>query len=146
MSIIWRENFNVGIPEIDAQHRELFFRLDKLEAALKEGKGREIIINTFHFLDQYVHLHFNAEEQLQKAHNYPHLIMHASEHTAFKKRLRELEDRLVSEEPSEQLAAHAHVFLTQWLISHVTDLDKELAGYISAAQAKQWQHWQKNQF
>ena len=146
MSVNWRDYFNIGIPEIDSQHRELFSRLDKLEVALKDGKGREIIIKTFHFLDQYVHVHFNAEEQLQSFYNYPHQAMHVTEHNTFKKRLSELEARLASEDPSEKLAAHTHAFLTQWLISHVTGLDKELAGYIKEAQAKQWRQWQKNQF
>lgn len=72
--------------------------------------------------------------------------MHAAEHAAFQKRLKELEERLTREEPSEKLAAHTHAFLTHWLITHVTNLDKELTGYINEARTKQWEKWLVSQF
>jgi len=146
MSINWKDSFKIGIQTIDAQHRELFTRLDKLESALRDGKGREIVISTFHFLDNYVQLHFRAEEELQELYQYPHRAMHAAEHAAFKKRLKELEGRLTIEDPSEKLAAHTHAFLTQWLITHVTSLDKELTGYFNEARTKQWEKWLVSQF
>jgi hemerythrin len=146
MSVNWKDSFRIGIKEIDSQHRELFSRLDKLESALREGKGSEIIISTFHFLDNYVQRHFRAEEELQELYKYPHLAMHAAEHAAFNKRLKDLEARLALEDPSEKLAAHTHAFLTQWLVSHVTSLDKELTGYINEARTKQWEKWLVSQF
>jgi hemerythrin len=146
MAIKWNDSFKIGITVIDTQHRELFSRLDKLEHALKEGKGSKIVISTFQFLDNYVRLHFMAEEELQKLYNYPHLAMHAAEHAVFMKRLKELEERLTMEDPSEKLATHTHLFLTQWLITHVTSLDRELTGYINEARTKQWEKWLVSQF
>lgn len=146
MSVHWKDSFKIGIPAIDAQHRELFSRLGKLEKALSEGKGSEIVFGTFHFLDNYVQLHFRAEEELQELYQYPHRAMHAAEHAAFKKRLKELEERLTMEDPSEKLAAHTHAVLTQWLINHVTCLDKELTGYFNEARTKEWENWLVSQF
>jgi len=146
MAVNWKEAFKIGIVEIDAQHRELFSRLDKLENALRDGKGREVIFSTFHFLDNYVQRHFRAEEALQEFYQYPHLLMHAAEHAAFKKRLKSLEERLTLEDPSEKLAAHTQAFLTNWLITHVTSLDKELTCYINEARTKQWEKWLVSQF
>lgn len=141
MSIHWNDSFKVGIKEIDAQHRELFSRLEKLENALRTGKGSEVVISTFHFLDNYVQLHFRAEEELQALYRYPHREMHADEHAAFKKRLKELEGRLAIEDPSEKLALQTNVLLTQWLINHVTNLDKDLTGYFGEARTRQWEKW-----
>jgi hemerythrin-like metal-binding protein len=93
-----------------------------------------------------VQLHFRAEEELQELYQYPHHAMHASEHAVFKKRLKELEGRLAIEDPSEALAAHTHAFLTQWLITHVTNLDKGLTGYINETRTKQWEKWLVSQF
>jgi len=146
MSITWKESFKIGIVEIDVQHRELFSRLDHLEAALKSGHGREMVFTTFHFLDNYVQRHFRAEEELQSLYRYPHLPMHAAEHAAFKKRLKVLEERLTREDPSETLAAQISSLLTNWLINHVTNLDSELTGYINEARTKQWQEWLVSQF
>ncbi|HXC93142.1 MAG TPA: bacteriohemerythrin [Geobacteraceae bacterium] len=146
MSINWKDSFKIGIKEIDAQHHELFSRLDKLENALRGGKGSEIVISTFHFLDNYVQLHFRAEEELQELYKYPHRAMHIAEHAVFRKRLKELEDRLTIEDPSEKLAAHTHALLTQWLITHVTSLDKGLTAYFNEGRTKQWEKWLVSQF
>ena len=146
MSINWKDSFKIGIVEIDAQHRELFARLDNLETALRDGKGREVIFSTFHFLDNYVQRHFRAEEALQEFYHYPHLPMHAAEHAAFRKRLKSLEERLTLEDPSEKLAVQTHDLLTNWLITHVTYLDKELTGYINEARTKLWEKWLVSQF
>jgi len=146
MTITWKDSFKIGIAEIDAQHRELFSRLDRLETALRDGKGREIVFTTFQFLDNYVQRHFRAEEALQTLYRYPHLPMHTAEHDAFKIRLKALEERLTLEDPSEKLATQIRTLLTNWLITHVTNLDKELTGYINEARTKQWEEWLVSQF
>jgi hemerythrin len=146
MSIHWKDSFRIGIVEIDAQHRELFSRLDSLEAALKNGTGSDMVIRTFQFLDNYVNLHFQAEEELQRLYKYPHRAMHTAEHEVFKKRLKNLESRLTTDDPSEQLAAQTDTLLTQWLISHVTSLDKELSGYYKEAVTRNWEKWLTSQF
>ena len=146
MSVSWKRSFTIGILEIDNQHRELFSRLDALEIALQGGKGGDLLIDTFRFLDNYVRRHFRAEEELQQLYHYPHLAMHASEHQTFIGRLTELESRLTAEGPSEKLAAHTNNFLTQWLISHVTTVDKQLAGYIDQARTRQWEQWLVSHF
>lgn len=146
MSIQWNDSFKIGIKEIDNQHRELFLRLEKLESALRKGKGREAVISTFHFLDNYVRLHFRAEEELQEFYEYPHREMHAEEHSYFRKRLMQLEESLSTEDPSEMLAVKTNALLTQWLIKHVTSLDKELVVYFNDARTKQWEKWLTSQF
>ena len=146
MPVSWKSSFNIGILEIDAQHRELFSRLDALEQAIASGHGREALIETFRFLDNYVRRHFRAEEELQQLYKYPHLAMHAAEHQAFIARLQELEAQLTTEGPSEKLAKHTNSFLTQWLISHVTTTDTKLSGYIDTARTRQWEQWLVSHF
>jgi hemerythrin len=146
MSVSWKRSFNIGILEIDSQHRELFTQLDRLEAALHAGKGAGEIIETFRFLDSYVRRHFRAEEELQQLYSYPHLAMHFAEHMSFITRLTELESRLTLEGPSEKLAVNTNSFLTQWLISHVTTIDKQLSGYIDEARTRQWEQWLVSHF
>lgn len=146
MSVSWKNSFNIGILEIDAQHRELFSRLDTLEEAITKGKVKEVLLDTFRFLDAYVRRHFRAEEELQQLYHYPHQAMHAAEHQSFIARLHEYESRLTTEGPSESLARHTNSFLTQWLISHVTSLDTKLSGYIDAERTRQWETWLVSHF
>lgn len=141
MALSWKTTFRIGIHEIDSQHQELFFQLDKFEDGLRAGKRSDALINMFSFLGNYARRHFRAEEELQQLYGYPHLAMHAAEHKKFSERLAGLERQLMTEGPSEQLAAHTNRFLTQWLISHVTTLDKELQGYIDEARTRAWEKW-----
>jgi len=146
VSVKWKDSFKIGIKEIDNQHRELFSRLERLESAISSGRGSEIVISTFHFLDNYVQLHFRAEEELQEYYHYPHREMHAGEHAEFRKRLKQLEATLAVEDPSEKLAVLTDALLTQWLITHVTSLDRELAGYFNEARTRDWEKWLVSQF
>ena len=146
MPVSWKNSFNIGILEIDAQHRELFSRLDALENAINSGHGKATLLETFRFLDNYVRRHFRAEEELQQLYKYPHLALHVAEHQAFIARLQDLEAQLTTDGPSEKLARHTNSFLTQWLITHVTSLDKELTGYFNEARTKQWEEWLLSQF
>jgi hemerythrin len=146
MPVSWKNSYSIGILEIDSQHRELFSRLDRLEEALKNGKGGGELIDTFRFLDSYVRRHFRAEEELQLLYQYPHIHMHVAEHRSFMKRLEGLESRLTTEGPSEKLASHTNSFLTQWLVNHVTTVDMKLSGYIDQARTRQWEQWLVSHF
>jgi hemerythrin len=64
MAFSWRPSYEVGVPEIDAQHRELFACCDRLVEALSGGQGRAEIGETLHVLGRYVASHFADEELL----------------------------------------------------------------------------------
>lgn len=142
MALTWKKSFAIGIHEVDSQHQELFYQLDKFEEALRSGREvGDVLLDMFSFLGGYARRHFRAEEELQQLYGYPHLAMHAAEHEKFAVRLADLERRLMSEGPSELLASQTNSFLTQWLISHITTLDKELSGYIDEARTRTWEKW-----
>ena len=39
----WKDNFNIGVAEIDAQHRRLYSLADELYAAMFTGKGKDVM-------------------------------------------------------------------------------------------------------
>jgi len=49
----WSKDLESGDPVIDWQHKELLRRFEKLEEALKEGSGQEMIVNLVAFLHRY---------------------------------------------------------------------------------------------
>lgn len=57
MILNWDNSFSVGEKNIDNQHKELFYRLNKLLEAMKQGKGKSEVINTLDFLEEYVIRH-----------------------------------------------------------------------------------------
>lgn len=66
MNLNWDNNLATGIVNIDNQHKELFDRINKLLIAMKEGKGKDEVIGTLNFLEDYVIKHFTEEEEIQK--------------------------------------------------------------------------------
>lgn len=90
MDLIWDKMWSVGVDKIDRQHKELFNRINLLVCSMKSAKGKEEMITTLNFLEEYVIRHFNDEEEIQKKNNYPNYEIQHKEHEIFKNNLKEL--------------------------------------------------------
>jgi len=80
--IKWTPALAVGHAVIDAQHQELFRRLEALLTAMMKGDKGEVG-RLFDFLGAYVVEHFGAEEKLMKERAYPDYAVHKSAHERF---------------------------------------------------------------
>jgi hemerythrin-like metal-binding protein len=67
MGFEWEPSLAVGHEVIDAQHQELFKRVNTLLEACKAGRGKEEILGVMEFLEAYIGEHFRAEEQEMQA-------------------------------------------------------------------------------
>src|SRR5512136_2487135 len=81
--VSWDRSLETGDPEIDAQHRELFHRIDKLLAATADRRARSEVGRLLTFLGDYVVSHFEAEERLMADSGYPEAAPHRDEHRRF---------------------------------------------------------------
>lgn len=71
MSIQWRKSYEIGVEEIDSQHKELFKRIRDLLDACSQNKGRQEVSKMIDFLEEYVDIHFTSEEKLHVKNLYP---------------------------------------------------------------------------
>ena len=62
MSLEWRDEFLVGVAEIDEEHKELVASMNRLAAKIKseDPSGIDEILA---FLEDYVRFHFDNEER-----------------------------------------------------------------------------------
>lgn len=130
MAIEWREDLATGIGEIDAQHKELFSRINSLREACSKGQGREEVLKLLLFLDDYIKTHFAAEEELQKIHGYPGHLAHREEHRSFVREVDNLECQFQREGASIGLVIWANRTMTEWLIQHISKVDREFAEFV----------------
>lgn len=130
MYINWDWTLDIGINSIDNQHRELFNRLDQLLTSIEDGKGNDEVIKTLDFLEEYVILHFNEEEELQKKINYPLLNIQHAQHEAFKSDLKEFRSIFNTQGASTLLALNIEEKLVNWFKNHIINLDKDLGDFI----------------
>lgn len=130
MIINWRDSLATGHELIDEQHKELFKRFNNLLAACNEGRGSEEVLKILLFLGDYVREHFAAEEKLQLKYDYPGYPAHKELHTGFTKTLRELERQAKEGGATVSLVIQTNQTLVNWLITHISGVDKELADYL----------------
>jgi hemerythrin len=126
----WKPSLAIGVAEIDAQHRTLFERAARFEAAVQAREPSIRLQELFTFLEDYARAHFAAEEQLMRDVGYPRLAEHAQEHSGFKRRLQSLLPQLESEGDSTALSLALRGLLEFWLTDHVTSSDQRIGEFL----------------
>ena len=119
----WNQALNIGIPEIDYQHRNLVSMLNALHTAIEAGESRENLGEILEELDLYVHNHFATEERLMARINYEFLAQHKKEHLHLAETVqahRNAYDR------GEDSAEEVMQFLIRWLLNHIAGADSHI--------------------
>lgn len=132
--MMWKEKYKIGIPLIDEQHKELFDRVEKFVTALrKEGDWQEKlpeIKKTLSFMQNYVVVHFDAEEVYQKKIGYPDLQKHHQIHKEFTDYVMQCAHDFEEEGYPEQAVQQFAGKLLAWLINHVVATDLKMSQYV----------------
>ncbi|MCX7745281.1 MAG: bacteriohemerythrin [Clostridia bacterium] len=130
MGIEWKESYAVGVKAIDEQHKELFAKVNQLFEACNHGKGREEINNTIKFLEEYVVVHFNAEQELMNKNSYPAFEEHKSQHQQFIKNFSELKSKIELEGATIHTVMLLNRSVVDWLVKHIGNSDKALGKFL----------------
>lgn len=133
MSVLWNDSFSVGIEAIDAQHKELLWRLDRLIGESLEGLGNTVLGKSLESVEEYVHSLFKAEETLMQAYHGPYYDKHRAEHDDFRVRLHDLKTDLAENRLSPQRIKEAPQELLAWFLNHIATIDVELGQALSKA-------------
>jgi hemerythrin len=127
----WNDSFAIGVPTIDAQHRELFARVAAFEASLERGDP-QATARTFGFLREYALVHFAHEERLMREARYPREQEHRESHARFVERLSALVRELEAAGASAFLGLRTRNWITVWLLDHVAGEDQEVGRFVRA--------------
>ena len=131
--MIWKKKYKLGVPQIDAQHQELFRRVtDFVETVRKPVPWEEKVekVNqTLEFMKDYVVTHFHDEEAYQKKIGYPELEAHTKIHNDMVAYVVDIAGRYEAQGYQEQLIQQFAGKLLAWLINHVASEDQKIADY-----------------
>lgn len=131
MAIVWDPGLAIGVPSIDAQHRELFHRIDRLlEAAATRTTATEVGA-LLDYLGDYVREHFRTEEELMERLAFPGRAEHGAEHLAFARELVGLREEHAREGGSAALVVRVTSRATGWLRDHIYRADKQLGAFVA---------------
>jgi hemerythrin len=119
-----------GVEEIDAQHRELFVRVDRLLEASRARRSKEEVIHLLAFLSGYVIDHFSSEEARMAATRYPGREAHLGEHRSFARELEALHGEIREDGPTPLLVIRVGHRVTEWLREHIYRTDRALGEWL----------------
>jgi hemerythrin len=123
----WNEGLmSTGVPEVDAQHKELIKRLNELFTRMQRGDGIQAISGVLDFLANYATRHFAHEEGCMDNMRCPATMANKQAHAAFLTTFAKLRKRFDAEGPSALLAIETQKQLSSWLINHICKIDTQM--------------------
>ncbi|MBU6444840.1 MAG: hemerythrin family protein [Alphaproteobacteria bacterium] len=144
MSIQWREGMTIDHGTIDHDHQTLIALINQFCDTPLDDAGMLELQRIFDRLDRYTAIHFQREEQLQRAANYPYREAHHREHGELIREMDGLRRKfgalvqtagdlaMISAAPRPELARlHTTMaeFLRHWLVDHIVKSDLRMKPY-----------------
>jgi len=129
MAIEWSSGLSTGVEWQDRQHKELFNRINSLLDAMNLGLGKDEVVRLFKFLDEYIVIHFDAEEQIMHKYNFPDILSHLEEHHKFIDDVGVLKDE-AEDALSSGLVIKVQSRIVDWLLNHIGSVDQVLGAFI----------------
>ena len=126
----WDDRLNVGINEIDMQHKKLVQMLNELYEAMKAGKANEAVGKILDGMIQYTTSHFATEERYMRQHNFPDFQKHKQEHDTLTQQVLDLQSQFKSGQVA--LSMKVGNFLKNWLSSHISGTDMKYGPFLQA--------------
>jgi hemerythrin len=123
MKIEWKDEYTVGIKEIDDQHRYFISLLNDLNGAVCSNKGRQELKDLFRELSDYAEKHFATEERYFDEFKYEG----AEEHKLKHQEMRDEIKKIGSQKVGNEIDFYGNIvyFLKDWLEDHFEKMDQE---------------------
>ena len=121
-----KEEYKIGVEQIDEQHKKLFELADKAYMLLKDDftlDKYDKIVHIIEELKDYTIFHFKSEEEYMESINYKRLFTQKIEHEEFIKKIEAIDLRNIDEKQDESLVKILN-FLNDWLTEHILKTDK----------------------
>ncbi len=123
----WMESLSVGVPTIDAQHRELIAAFNDLSNAIEQGNGAAAVKKLMISLQYLIEWYLEHEENCADKHACAIAERHRQGQVQLSKMLKNLQAQYCASGASDEIARSAHARLADWLVSSVMIIDASVA-------------------
>ncbi|MFO7594506.1 MAG: bacteriohemerythrin [Pseudomonadota bacterium] len=127
MHMIWTDDLNTGIPEIDAENQKIVKYINALSDDKASG-NTETLGSTLENLLDYAVNHFLFEEHLMEQADYQFRASHEAFHEMFAKNLAKLRGRF---NDGEDVTDDLITMLSDWVNVHIRQEDQNYAATVS---------------
>jgi hemerythrin len=125
MSLIkWKEEFSVGVVEVDYEHQELIDLINEVHLSVREGVTRQQVVAGLGEIYAQIAAHFALEEKVMRDMRYPAFPEHKTDHEALLDDLRDIMDEV--EDDGEFDEARLATDLDRWFGEHFRTHDAKL--------------------
>lgn len=127
----WSKTYEIGIPEIDLQHKKLIAISNELyDVATKGGPTfKTDMAKVLKSLTDYTIYHFTNEEKFQEKYEYAGLPMHKVAHDQFIAEIKHQISKLESG-GSQEDAFIFYEYVANWIITHIGKADPVWANFV----------------
>ncbi|MHC1791121.1 bacteriohemerythrin [Solidesulfovibrio sp.] len=126
----WGSSLEVGVGQIDAQHKALCDIVNRLHDAMIDGLPDTTLCEIVLELQQYTVEHFGLEERYMAHYAYPGQAAHRTEHQDFVGKATQMESDCRRGKFSKSMDMLN--YLSTWLVTHVLGTDKKLGQFLNA--------------
>jgi len=117
--IIWKQEYDLGIPIIDEQHRGIVTIINSLHYGTQSKCIKNILPPTINMLRSYANIHFQTEEHFLEILEYPGAASHRLLHQEYTSKLAGIEREISVDRDPGQLMG----FLKKWWLGHICEED-----------------------
>lgn len=119
----WKEDYSVGVVEIDNQHKKMIEIINYLVDVIGRVPDEEEVKKIIGDIVAYKAEHFATEEKYFHQFNYEGTVEHEARHRQFNDQINALQAK--SEGDAIGFAFELVEFLEDWLIGHLLSMDKK---------------------
>ncbi len=124
--LTWRDEFSVGVPAVDEEHRELIELINSLHAGTRSGHGRTDVLAALGEIFAQISAHFALEENIMRAAAYDGYAEHKAAHETLLEEIRDIMDRVEDDGSYDEQRLATE--LDRWFGEHFRTLDARLHG------------------
>ncbi len=125
----WRNEYRVGVEQIDEEHRYLFDLINAFHDTHVGGTKRSALEQILNRLVHYAEQHFRHEEAIMKAEVYPAYLEHCALHEDLYLTIFRLSEKLAA--GSLQVDMETVRFIRSWLVEHIVKHDLRFSDYLA---------------
>lgn len=124
----WDSSLQLGIGQIDDQHKQLVAMINDLHRAMKRRQTLEIMGGILERLVNYTVYHFGNEEKLFQKHGYPEYEQHKKIHETLVGKVIEFKSKI--DRGDSTISMELMDFLKDWLVNHIKGTDKKYVPFL----------------
>jgi len=122
-SIIWSDDYKLGIEIIDSQHKQFVEIIDELYRSIQNLTSERELEGVLDKLVNYHTLHFATEERYFEEFNYEGTEEHKAAHHAFNQKISDFQKQ--AKEGTHDIGFDLIDYLEDWLVNHLATMDKK---------------------